>query len=58
MSVLSQPRQLDNGYFIQSEEIKDFVDFLFDVKNIGDFSQLWSEFLEHDNIPEPPKTKQ
>lgn len=43
-----QPKTVSNGYFAQAEQLKDFIDYLFDIKKIGNYNELWNEFLEWD----------
>lgn len=43
-----QPREVSNGYFWQAEELKDFIDYLFDVEEIGDYEDLFNKFKKHE----------
>ncbi len=44
----TQPREVSAGYFIDAEEMKDFIDYLFDVEEIGDYNELWKRFKEYE----------
>lgn len=41
---MQQPMTVTKGYFIRSEQMNDFIDYLFDVEQIGDYEELWAEF--------------
>lgn len=40
----NQPREVTKGYFVQAEELKDFIDYLFDIEQIDDYDEVWERF--------------
>lgn len=51
---MRQPYETTKGYFIGCEKMKDFVDYLFDVENIGDYNELYEKFLQWEEKNTPP----
>ena len=41
---MQQPREVTAGYFIRAEQMNDFIDYLFDIEQIGDYEELWNRF--------------
>lgn len=41
-----QPKDVTNGYFEQAEELKDFVDYLFDIEKVANYDEAYNRFLE------------
>lgn len=39
-----QPMEVTKGYFADAEMMKDFIDYLFDVEQIGGYDELFSKF--------------
>ena len=42
--MASQPREVKNSYFAEAEELKDFIDYLFDIEQVGDYKVLFERF--------------
>lgn len=41
-----QPKEVSQGYFSDAEQLKDFIDYLFDVEEVGDYDELFNRFLK------------
>lgn len=42
----NEPKQVTQGYYADAEELKDFVDYLFDIEEVGDYEKLWQKFKD------------
>jgi hypothetical protein len=47
MGLREQPIQITQGYFEDAEDLKDFVDYLFDVEKIGVYEELYNKFQKY-----------
>lgn len=51
-----QPREVTNQYFADAEQLKDFIDYLFDIEKVGDYNEMWKRFERYEeNLNEPIK---